>query len=139
MIKIISFLIIILIIYYYSYIFNEFFNSFNKNLNSNNNSSNKLNENFNSENNKTKIKINNYYTTWCGWSTKFLPEWKKFCNMVSNKDNIETVEIICDDNNNNCDDVPGFPYITIENNGITTIYNGERTANKLHENIKQYV
>ena len=132
MIKIISFLIFILIIYYYS---NNFYENFN-NLNSNN-SNNKLNDSIYTNNNKTKI--NNYYTTWCGWSIKFLPEWKKFCNMVSNKDNIETVEIICDNNNNKCDDVPGFPYITIENNGITTIYNGDRTADKLHENITQYL
>ena len=131
MIKIITFLIVILIIYYYSNSFNS--NSFNSNS-FNSNGFNKLNERFNTNNNKTKI--NNYYTTWCGWSTKFLPEWKKFCEMVSNKDNIETVEIICDNNNNNCDDVPGFPYITIENNGITTIYNGDRTADKLYENIK---
>ena len=88
-------------------------------------------ENFNSKNNK--IKVYNYYTTWCGWSQKFLPEWNKFKDLVSNSDSIEVIEIICDDMNNNdkCLTVPGFPSVIIEKDGKEITYESDRTAEKI--------
>ena len=119
MIKLLSLIIIFIIIFYYNY--NIFFESFNtKNLN-------------------TKIKVYNYYTTWCGWSQKFLPEWKKFSDKVSNSDTIDAIEIHCDDSNNEskCINIPGFPYVIIEKNNEIIPYEGERTAEKILEFVNK--
>jgi thiol-disulfide isomerase/thioredoxin len=109
---IIIILIIILLIYYFYNIFYE---------------------NFNVEQNKTKVIY--YYTPWCGWSNKFKPEWDKFIK-IKNK-NIETLSINCDDNNSQCSNIPGFPYIVIEKNNKIISYDGKRTANDLFNHIKK--
>lgn len=87
---------------------------------------------------KTKIKVYNYYTSWCGWSQKFLPEWNTFVNTTAESNNIETISIQCDDPKNieKCSSVPGFPSIIIEANDKTVNYEGGRTSNEIHEFIK---
>ena len=112
MLIMIMIILILLFIYYYYY---NYSNS----------------ENFNSKNDK--IKVYNYYTTWCGWSQKFLPEWNKFKDLVSKSDSIEAIEIICDDmkNNDKCLTVPGFPSVIIEKNGKDITYESDRSAQKI--------
>lgn len=100
------------------------------------------NSNYTAENfdiKKTKIKVYNYYTSWCGWSQKFLPEWQKFINTTTNLNNIETISILCDDpkNNDQCSSVPGFPSIIIESNDKTINYDGGRTSDEIHNFINQ--
>lgn len=95
--------------------------------------SNHKSENFDESISKSKIKVYNYYTSWCGWSQKFLPEWQIFTDKVANSNNIQTISIACDDpeNNDKCLNVPGFPYIMIETNDSTFPYDGERKADKI--------
>lgn len=99
------------------------------------------NSNYTAENfdiKKTKIKVYNYYTSWCGWSQKFLPEWQTFINTTADSNNIETISIQCDDpkNNEKCSSVPGFPSIIIETDDTTIHYDGERTSTEIHNFIK---
>jgi len=97
-----------------------------------NNYNNIFYEDFNSS--KTKIKVYNYYTTWCGWSKKFLKEWNIFKTKIEKLDYIEAIDVICDDQNTNnkCFTVPGYPYVCIEKNNNECIpYEGERTGEKL--------
>jgi hypothetical protein len=91
---------------------------------------------------KTKIKVFNFNTSWCGWSRRFQPEWDKFSNKVKSEpklSHIETFDVKCDVSNNEsmCEKyrVPGYPYIVIETNGKTNQYNGERTADALIKEI----
>jgi len=95
-------------------------------------------------NNKTKIKIFNFNTSWCGWSKRFQPEWDDFSNRVKTNNALSHVDVIdvkCDNNKNEliCEEykVPGYPFIIIENNGERIQYNGERTADALIKHILQ--
>ena len=89
------------------------------------------------QNNKTKVF--NFNTLWCGWSKKFQPEWDKFSESVKNNPNIETIDVKCDnpDNEQMCKDynVPGFPYVIIEKDNVKTPYEGPRTAEAMLNNI----
>jgi thiol-disulfide isomerase/thioredoxin len=87
---------------------------------------------------KSKIKVFNFNTSWCGWSKRLQPEWDKFNEFIKldpKLAHIEVYDIKCDDDKNNsmCESykVPGYPYIVIEVNGKRTHYNGERTAKGL--------
>jgi len=87
---------------------------------------------------KTKIKVFNFNTSWCGWSKRFQPEWDKFSNQVKSDPTLTHVEVYdvkCDDSKNEsmCEkyQVPGYPHVVIETNGNTNQYNGERTAEAL--------
>jgi thiol-disulfide isomerase/thioredoxin len=98
--------------------------------------------------NKKKIKVYNFYTSWCGWSKKFLPEWEIFKKQV-NKGKTDK----CDDNmacGFQCDNegdakavemckkynVPGYPFIIIEVDGQPKTYDGERTSAALSNYIQ---
>lgn len=91
----------------------------------------------------SKLKIFNFNTEWCGWSKRFQPEWDKFTQMVKEDSNlnskVEVFDVKCDspDKKQMCEayNVPGYPYVIIENNGIRTPYKGERTA----EGLKSFV
>jgi len=87
----------------------------------------------------SKLKIYNFNTEWCGWSQRFQPEWEKFTQAVNNDSNlskfVEAIDIKCDDPNNEemCEkfNVPGYPYVVLDNNGKYEPYNGERTVEAL--------
>lgn len=88
-----------------------------------------------------KISVYNFNTTWCGWSRKFQPEWDSFANHMkdpkNNVNNIEVKDIKCDDNDKQNDEmctkynVPGYPYIVFDIEGVHKPYEGERTADAL--------
>ena len=95
-------------------------------------------------NNQSKIKVYNFNTKWCGWSQKFQPEWDNFMNQVQDDPTlsyIDAYDVKCDDNNNSsmCKkyNVPGFPYVVIENNGEYLEYDGDRSATHLLKYIKE--
>ena len=96
----------------------------------------------NSENKMSNlIKVYNFNTSWCGYSVRFQPEWKKFENEIqSRNDNIQAFDIKCDNVSNKqmCVnyEIPGFPTIIIEKNNKKIDYNGPRTSEALIEYIE---
>jgi thiol-disulfide isomerase/thioredoxin len=88
-----------------------------------------------------KISIYNFNTTWCGWSRKFQPEWDLFANYMkdpkNNVNNIEVKDIKCENNDDQNDEmckkynVPGYPYIVFDIDGVHEQYKDERTADAL--------
>ena len=97
----------------------------------------------NSENKTSKlIKVYNFNTSWCGYSVRFHPEWKKFEEEIKSINNlsIQAFDIKCDNINNKqmCNDyeIPGFPTIIIEKDGKRINYNGLRTAEAIIDTIQ---
>lgn len=92
--------------------------------------------------NSNLIKVYNFNTSWCGYSVRFQPEWKKFENEIKliNNLSIQAFDIKCDNINNKqmCNDyeIPGFPTIIIEKDGKKINYNGHRTTEAIIETIK---
>jgi len=93
--------------------------------------------------NSKNIKVYNFNTSWCGWSVKFQPEWKKLEDTIKNDmslDNIQTFDIKCDDpaNEAKCKEfeVEGFPTVIIEVDGKRGSYNGPRESAKIIESLK---
>ncbi len=94
---------------------------------------------------KSKIKIYNFNTSWCGYSVKFQPEWNKFSDTVklnNNKvdlSNVEAADIKCDDplNKQMCQDfqISGFPSVVAVVNDSYIPYNGGRTSADIIEFI----
>jgi thiol-disulfide isomerase/thioredoxin len=84
-----------------------------------------------------KITIYNFNTAWCGYSVKFQPEWNKFYNSLRSSDNIHAIDVKCDKPENEalCDkyQVPGYPYIVINNKGKIDPYNGPRESNAIRK------
>lgn len=93
---------------------------------------------------KTKIKVFNFNTSWCGWSRRFQPEWDDFSSRVKSDpklSHVDALDVKCDDDKNEsiCEkyQVPGYPFVVVEIDGKRTQYNGERTANALVKHILQ--
>jgi len=92
----------------------------------------------------SKIKVFNFNTEWCGWSKKFQPEWEIFMQHVKEDPSlgyVEAYDVKCDNDNNKmmCKkyNVPGFPYIVIENEDKYLEYDGDRSAHHLLKYIKE--
>jgi thiol-disulfide isomerase/thioredoxin len=90
-----------------------------------------------------KVKVFNFNTSWCGWSVRFQPEWKKFENEINAKGDLSHVEahdVKCDNPENDflCKEyeVAGFPTVIIETDGKRGVYKGPREAAELVETIK---
>jgi len=89
-----------------------------------------------------KIKVYNFNTSWCGWSVRFEPEWKKFENEVKSKGDLSHVEahdVKCDNPANDflCKEyeVAGFPTVIIESKGQRGVYKGPRDSKNLVETV----
>lgn len=90
-----------------------------------------------------KVKVYNFNTSWCGWSVRFQPEWKKFENEINAKgdlSHVEAYDVKCDNPANDylCKEyeVAGFPTVIIETAGKRGIYKGPRDSKDLVETIK---
>lgn len=70
-----------------------------------------------------------YFIDGCMWCQKFKPTWKELKN--KNIPNIDLISVDCDKNPNDCVNVPGYPYIIFEKNGVKTNYTGDRTLEDL--------
>ena len=83
-------------------------------------------------NNIINTKVYFFNASWCGHCTAFKPTWNEFVESIKDTDNIKTIDINCDDDNNsdliNKYDVQGFPTIIIEKNNETINYSGNRTV-----------
>jgi thiol:disulfide interchange protein len=97
------------------------------------------------QNNKNKIRVMNFNTSWCKYSVMFASEWAKFHTMVEGLNNprIEVLDIKCDnpDNEETCDkyQVPGFPTVVFEIGDNLEEYRGERSAEGLLEKLKTFI
>jgi len=90
-----------------------------------------------------KVKVYNFNTSWCGWSVRFQPEWKKFENEIKAKGDLSHVEahdVKCDNPANDflCKEyeVAGFPTVIIETDGKRGVYKGPREAMEMVDTIK---
>jgi thiol-disulfide isomerase/thioredoxin len=97
------------------------------------------NEDFTNNENNT-IKIYNFNTTWCGHSLRFQPIWDEFTNSLKKSDNIDAIDLKCD-NQKNSDlvkkyKVNGFPTVVIVDGDNVTTYEGPRTVNGLRSALK---
>ena len=96
-------------------------------------------------NNSAPIKMYNFNTSWCGWSTKFQPEWDNFMSKINSDNTLSSIvnvkDIKCDNDDNkelcNENKIDGFPTVLIDVKGKKTIYNGPRTAEDLMKTVKQ--
>lgn len=91
--------------------------------------------------NVEKIKVLNFNTEWCKWSKKFQPEWDSFQEQAKSMNNIEAIDVKCDNDKNEsmCHsyDIPGFPSVVIEKDGKKMLYEGEMTAKGLMDHVKK--
>jgi hypothetical protein len=91
------------------------------------------------------IRFYNFNTSWCGWSTKFQPEWDKFMNIVRSNPKLNNMvdvqDVKCDNDANKqlCaeNDVQGFPTVIIKYNDKTINYDGPRTVDGLMDVINK--
>lgn len=94
----------------------------------------------NSSTQNNKIKIYNFNTEWCSYSKKFQPTWNTFANSIIAADNIEAINVNCDDNKELCKkyNIPGYPTVVIENDKKFKIYDGPRTIEGLRNATKSF-
>jgi thiol-disulfide isomerase/thioredoxin len=77
-----------------------------------------------------------YYATWCPLSMEFLPTWNEFRKIANAQHpSLRISEIKCEDGNERIcheKEVPGYPYIILENEGTKNIFEEyPRTLEKL--------
>ena len=97
-----------------------------------------------------KVKITNYWASWCGWSNKFKPEWEKFeasCNAdVSKSTHAKNFDCGKEDDAEaqaacKASGVPGFPSVQIEytqgGEKKKIDYEGDRTAAALEAKVDE--
>jgi thiol-disulfide isomerase/thioredoxin len=87
-------------------------------------------EYFSADSKKPVLKL--YYTNWCGWSKKFLPVW----NQLHKKLKIQLEKIDCEKNPEQCQGVPGFPYIVLQRGNDRINYKGNRTLKDIEVFVK---
>lgn len=64
-----------------------------------------------------------YYTEWCGWSKKFLPEWNELESSNEIK-NVTLRKVECEKNpDNKCKSIEGFPTIILYKSGKEIEFN----------------
>lgn len=91
----------------------------------------------------TNIKLELFHANWCGHCKTFLPEWKKFAKEISNDAHVTVADYEHSAPNfnqfANIDGkaIAGFPTVKITVNGSEYEYNKERTAESLHNTVKE--
>ena len=95
-------------------------------------------EKLNKKNNYSKQPILKlYYTNWCGWSKKFLPVWNQLDKLQQIRIPMEKID--CEKNKEQCNGIPGFPYVVLEKNKERIEYKGNRTAKDIVNFVKTNV
>lgn len=81
----------------------------------------------------------NFNTEWCGYSKQFQPVWDEFSDRMKNN-KINGKKVICKDikcekkeNEDICQNVPGYPTIKLVINNNEIDYNGERSVDALEK------
>ena len=86
-----------------------------------------------------KIKIYNFNVKWCKYSVQFESEWNTFVNSLKASDNIEAINVNCDNSQNEYlykkFNINKYPTIIIEKDNDIIYYNEERTS----KHIRKYL
>ena len=76
-----------------------------------------------------------YYTNWCGWSRKALPEFKRLGSEVTTAkgEKIKVQLVDCQLNQDLCNKrrIEGYPTLQLESSNGIKEYNGEREYNSM--------
>jgi hypothetical protein len=88
-------------------------------------------------NNTNQPVLKLYYANWCGWSKKYLPVWDQL--KAFKKLNIPMEKIDCEKNKEQCNGIPGFPYVVLETRNKRIEYKGNRTARDIENFVKNNV
>jgi len=85
-----------------------------------------------------------YYTSWCGYSRQFLPEWQKFEEYAKNNlKNLKVTTIACESGNENlCTQkgIEGFPTVVLyPKNGTEITFDKERKMEKIIDFVKEEI
>lgn len=102
----------------------------------------KMKENFNEEQNNKNDKIILYYSSHCGYSIQFLPEWKKFKKyVIKNMPHLEIQDIKCEgDKEIYCmnKNIRGYPTVMLyKSNGEEIMFNDSRSMGNLIRFVKK--
>lgn len=91
-----------------------------------------------------KANIYFFYTDWCGWSQKTMPEWEKFEQKLAETPYFGNTEVKAVRVNAETDsatallyEVHGYPTIKLETSSILRDYEGKRTAESLFQFLRQ--
>ena len=83
-----------------------------------------------------------YYTDWCGYSQRALPEFEALGNeVISDSGQIIKIEKVdCDKNEQLCQTarIEGYPTIRLEHNNSSSDYNGARETESMLEYLKNF-
>jgi thiol-disulfide isomerase/thioredoxin len=79
-----------------------------------------------------------FYTDWCGWSQKAMPEWEKLEDAIRAKPYFGTTKVVAvrvdgdkDRETTELYDVEGYPIIKLESKDGVVEHKGKRTAEDL--------
>jgi thiol-disulfide isomerase/thioredoxin len=85
-----------------------------------------------------------FYTDWCGFSQKAMPEWEKLedalrKSSVFGTTAVEAVRVNCEEDRATCMlyEVHGFPTIKLETSSLLSDYEGKRSAEALLQFIRE--
>jgi len=92
----------------------------------------------------TNIKLELFHANWCGHCKTFLPEWRKFAKEISKDAQVKVADYEQQTSPDfekfakiNGNTINGYPTVKITVNGTEYEYNNERTAEALHNTVKE--
>jgi thiol-disulfide isomerase/thioredoxin len=91
----------------------------------------------------TNIKLELFHASWCGHCINFLPEWRKFAKEISKDAQVKVADYEQSSPNFNQfakingNTINGYPTVKITVNGTEYEYNKSRTAEALHDTVKE--
>lgn len=83
-----------------------------------------------------------FYTNWCGWSQKAMPEWEKVKAQLNGQKigsyQIKTIEVNAESDKKTAEDydVTGYPTIKLETSKNIYEFHGKRTADGITTFVK---
>lgn len=84
-----------------------------------------------------------FYTDWCGWSQKAMPEWEKVKSQLNGQKigtyQIKTIEVNAEQDRKTAEtyEVTGFPTIKLETSKHIYEFQGKRTAEGIIDFVKK--
>lgn len=91
-----------------------------------------------------KARIYFFYTDWCGFSQKAMPEWETFeaavkATPVFGTTEVTPVRVDCEEDRATCMlyEVNGFPTIKLETSSLLRDYEGKRTSTALLQFLRE--
>lgn len=91
-----------------------------------------------------KARIYFFYTDWCGFSQKAMPEWEKLEKALKETPyfghtEVTAIRVNCEDDRPTCllYEVHGYPTIKLETSSILRDYEGKRTSGALLEFLRE--